>query len=1136
MVVSQEAVTVDEAGGTATYTVRLRTTPTGNVTVNVSSSDTSIATAIPSRLIFTPSNSGTAQTVTVTGVDDDLYNETSRSATITNAPSGAGYSSSSNSIPVAVTVTDDEAAPTGITLSVSPTSVNEDASGTPITVTATMSGTRYANAKSITVAVGASGDSAKKGTDYRAVADFRVRILPGAASGTGTFTLQPIDDTVFEAEETISVTGTLAGVTVTPGSITLTDDDTPPELSISGTSVAEGATGTEAALEFVVTRSQSTSSATVDYADAGTGTATAGVDYEVTAGTLTFPAGESRRTIRVTVLGDATYEGNETVEIKLSNPTRATIAAGKGLAAGTITDDDAEPTLSISGLRVAEGATGTKAVLEFVVTKSGATSKEATVGYADAGTGTATAGVDYEAVTAGTLTFPAGENRRTIDVMVLGDAIYEGDETVEIKLSSPKDATIAAGKGSAAGTITNDDAPPVLSISGSSVAEGDEGEKTALIFTVTKSGPVSELAATVGYADSGRGTALSGTDYEAVTGGTLTFAAGESEQSIRVTVLGDAVYEDDETVVIELSRPTHAAISEGEAAGTITNDDAPPVLSISGSSVAEGDKGQTTALNFTVTKSGATNKAATVDYQDTRKGTATSGTDYRAVTSGTLTFAAAETLKTIAVTVIGDAEYEENETVEIKLSNPKDATIAAGKGSAKSTITDDDPLPRVTKDWLARFGRTAADATLDAIARRMNDGAAVGESSLTLAGRRVRLGQAPAAVQSASTVEPWEDAVARVLTIEDLANGSAFDLERSFAEGTLNVWGASAYNQFEMQPQGEYRMDGSLVSAILGFDHEGANHVAGLAAAYHGGTGMFSGLGTPPISGDLGTNLFSVHPYVRLTFGDFHVGGSLGLGTGGLSIEQEGQAAVETGVGMSILAAADARVDLSLAEAWVLAVQTDGLVVHMASEESDQLPAVEAAASRLRLGLENSFVFLVGDGVSLAPVLEAAVRYDDGDAETGFGLDVGGGLRLDASGIGLMVDVRGSASLNNWGEEQEDQASVLRDWGIGGVIHWRLDFGGHGPEVTLAPAYGGQAHLNAVPSLDAAVGYRLPAFGGILTPYSSAELAGGGQRSYSAGARFEIDRALEVGAEGTYLQPTTGDAEQFLTLRVRLHP
>ena len=157
------------------------------------------------------------------------------------------------------------------------------------------------------------------------------------------------------------------------------------------------------------------------------------------------------------------------------------------------------------------------------------------------------------------------------------------------------------------------------------------------------------------------------------------------------------------------------------------------------------------------------------------------------------------------------------------------------------------------------------------------------------------------------------------------------DAGADFVDG-LNVWGASGYNQFEMTPQGTYTMDGSLMSAILGVDHQGDTHVVGLALAYHGGGGDFGGIGKT--EGSLGTNLYSVHPYVRLTFGEvFHVGGSFGLGTGDLSItdkdDKDGYALVETGVGMPVLAAVDARMELSLAEAWLLALQADGHLVQM---------------------------------------------------------------------------------------------------------------------------------------------------------------------------------------------------------------
>ena len=149
----------------------------------------------------------------------------------------------------------------------------------------------------------------------------------------------------------------------------------------------------------------------------------------------------------------------------------------------------------------------------------------------------------------------------------------------------------------------------------------------------------------------------------------------------------------------------------------------------------------------------------------------------------------------------------------------------------------------------------------------------------------------------------------------------------------------------------------------------------------------------------------------------------------------------------------------------------------------------------------------------------------------GVGLDFGGGLRLDATVFGLMVDARGHASLNNWGEGQE-QAPTLRDWGLGVVIRWRPAGGGMGPEMSLSPAYSGTLGA-AAPSLNAEFGYRVSAFGGVLTPYSAAEF-GNGQQSYRAGAHFVIGQGIALSAEGTHRQSATGARDQFLTLEMRL--
>ena len=144
---------------------------------------------------------------------------------------------------MAVTVSDDDAAPTGITLSVDPSSVVEDVSSAPtVTVTAAVNGTtRYAAAKMVAVEVGDADDSATEGTDYQAVGELKITIAAGAASGEATFTLTPTDDAIAEGDEEVSVSGS-SDVPVSPVKLTLSDDD----LGLLALAIDE-ATVTEAA-------------------------------------------------------------------------------------------------------------------------------------------------------------------------------------------------------------------------------------------------------------------------------------------------------------------------------------------------------------------------------------------------------------------------------------------------------------------------------------------------------------------------------------------------------------------------------------------------------------------------------------------------------------------------------------------------------------------------------------------------------------------------------------------------------------------------------------------------------------------------------------------------------------------------
>ncbi|TMK20456.1 MAG: hypothetical protein E6G65_07105, partial [Actinobacteria bacterium] len=295
----------------------------------------------------------------------------------------------------------------------------------------------------------------------------------------------------------------------------------------------------------------------------------------------------------------------------------------------------------------------------------------------------------------GTLTFDPGQTAKTVDVTVNGDNTHEADETLTVDLSNESNANLLDASG--LGTITDDDASATISVADRSVAEGNVGD-TTLPFDVTLS-VASSSDVTVDYTtNDGTATIASG-DYDAASG-TLTFTPGQTTKTLDVTVHGDATYEADEHLTLDLSNASGATITDDSGAGTITNDDAAPTFTIDDVSTAEGNAG-ITAFTFTVTKSGATQLSSTVHFT-TGGGTATAGVDY-AANSGTLPFGPSATTKSITVLVNGDTGFEANETFHVVLTSPTGGTISNATGVG--TIRNDDRQP-TTLTLRRRVART----------------------------------------------------------------------------------------------------------------------------------------------------------------------------------------------------------------------------------------------------------------------------------------------------------------------------------------------------------------------------------------------------------------------------------------------
>jgi len=525
------------------------------------------------------------------------------------------------------------------------------------------------SASNVTVDVNTSGFTATSGVDFQALST-TATILAGQL--TTTVTVLVNGDLDPEGLEQFFVnlsgpTGAVIGDGTGIGSIQ--NDDA--SLSISNGSAIEGNAGTtsmafDVTLSLPVAQTVSVHLRTID----GTATA-ASLDYAAIGDQIvTFNPGDTLRTITVTVNGDTTPEADESFTVELFSPTGAPIADGTGL--GIIRNDDT--VASIADAQLVEGNSGTTDLL-FVVTLSVPSAQAVSVVATTAGF-TATSGVDFTAVTT-TVNFAPGATTQTVAVPIVGDLDAEANESFFVNLSSPVNTAIGDSQG--VGSILNDDAS--ISVDNASVVEGNAGTVNA-VFTVTLTQPVAQ-AVTV-KARTINGTAVAPGDFVALTDNLITFNPGETSKTFSVTVNGDTTGEPTENFTVELFDNLGAPIADGTGLGTIQNDDAE--LTVADVAVTEGNAGTVNAV-FTVTLTQSVAQPVTVNAR-TVDGTATSPSDFAAITSLQLTFAPGETTKTVTVAVNGDATPEAFETFLLELFSPVGASIA--DGTATGTIQNDD--------------------------------------------------------------------------------------------------------------------------------------------------------------------------------------------------------------------------------------------------------------------------------------------------------------------------------------------------------------------------------------------------------------------------------------------------------------
>jgi chitinase len=342
--------------------------------------------------------------------------------------------------------------------------------------------------------------------------------------------------------------------------------------------------------------------------------------------------------------------------------------------------------ISIADRSQAEGNSGSSA-MNFTVLLDKAVATAVTVSFVTL-PGTATADEDYTTVS-GTLTIPAGSTTGTIAVPVIGDATVEADETFRVQLSNPSGNAMIV-RGTAVGTITDDDASPRVrvSIADASVQELNSGSHVMtfiLTFDRVPTEPISFDILTE------NGTAVAGSDFTAVSPPVWFPTGSETVQPFTgAMVNGDTDPEPDETFELRLANPsTNVEFGDAVAVGTILNDDfAPGVskVSIGDAQVLEGDAG-TTLMQFPVTIEPAATSDIVLRYS-TQYGHA-SITDF-GFTSGTnVTIPARTAATSIGIPVNGDLAIEADETFTLVVNSLSAAATVPDKRATGTILTDD---------------------------------------------------------------------------------------------------------------------------------------------------------------------------------------------------------------------------------------------------------------------------------------------------------------------------------------------------------------------------------------------------------------------------------------------------------------
>ena len=522
-----------------------------------------------------------------------------------------------------------------------------------------------------------------------------------------------------------------------------------------------------------------------------------------------------------------------------------------------------------------------------------------------------------------------------------------------------------------------------LTTAAMSVADArvEEAEGATLDFVVSLDvAPGGSLTVDYTTAD---GTATAGEDYTA-TSGTLTFGADEQTKTIQVAVLDDAHDEGEETMTLRFSNPSGMRLNRTEATGTIENTDLMPaaLLARFGRATAEQVVTHIEERMAAPRRRGFRARLAGRELQPgSERDFALGFLTQLAQPMGTGPAGAAA----MGGAVMGGAVPM---AVGSHAAGPGAGAFGAGPAGMTGAM------------GMTGLGGGATGMT----------GLGTATGAMGMAGQHAPMGAATAMGGYGPADGMHGGGLFGSMSPGGgLFSNSEFELNRESRGGMLSLWSSSSRSHFRGM-EDALSLDGDVRTTMIGADYARGPLTVGLSVGRTMGLGGYSG----PSGGRMTTSMTGFYPWVGYQVNDrVSVWGVTGYGTGALSLTPDGASALETGVSMA-MSAVGTRGELVGSRAtggFALAFKADAMWVGAASDllegPTGRLNASEAGVTRLRTALEGSRGFILGGGrLSLTPSVEVGLRRDGGDAETGAGMDVGGGLAFSDTVSGLSLDVR----------------------------------------------------------------------------------------------------------------------------------